>query len=271
MKALNLLGNRKVEVVTAPDPQPGPGEVRVKMRASGLCGSDLHLAERPLQPRAHELIIPGHEPAGVVEKLGENVKHLKIGDRVTINHYVGCGHCHHCFGGAMWWCQNDRKVIGGNPHGAHAEYVVAAARNCCVLPDDFSFEEGALIACATGTSYSALRKLHPSGNETLVVVGLGPVGLAGVGLGAAMGAQVTAIGRREDRLRLAKELGAHSVIDIDAQDALEAVKEILPDGADLLFETSGAKEAHGQNSQNARQRRGAPFWSVLATKNPRST
>ncbi len=245
MKAINLLGHRRVEVIDAPDPEPGVGQVRVKMRASGLCGSDLHQAAGDLTRPTDQLMIPGHEPCGTVEKLGENVSHLKIGDRVTINHYMGCGHCEHCLSGEMWWCKSGSRAIGGNPRGAHADLVVADAVNCLPLPDQFSFEDGALIACATGTSYSALHKLHPSGQETLAVIGLGPVGLAGVGLGVAMGSRVFAVGRRADRLRLARDLGAEQVIDVDAGDPVAALRQFVPDGVDLLLETAGTKEAHG--------------------------
>lgn len=245
MKAINTIGDKRVEIIEMPDPEPRANEVRVRMRASGLCGSDLHSVGAPPNPDPNRALnIPGHEPCGTIEKLGENVSHLKIGDRVTINHYMGCGHCEYCFSGETWWCDKARG-IGGNPVGAHCDLVVADAVNCLPLPDDFSFEEGALIACATGTSYSALHKLHPSGQETLIVIGLGPVGLAGVGLASAMGARVTAIGRREDRLRLASELGAEHVIDVDAQDPVEAIKKHLPRGADLLLETAGSTEAHG--------------------------
>jgi len=248
MKAINLLGNKKVEVIEVPDPEPGLGQVRVKMLASGLCGSDVHQARGELQRwRPEPLMIPGHEPCGEVEKLGEGVTHLRLGDRVTINHYMGCGHCPHCYSGEMWWCSDEerKRPIGGNSRGAHADFVVADAVNCLPLPDEFSFAEGALIACATGTSYSALQKLHPSGQETLVIIGLGPIGLAGVGLAHAMGSRIVAVGRREDRLRLASHLGADVVIDVDAQDAVEGVLRHLPNGADLLFETAGTKEAHG--------------------------
>ena len=245
MRAINLLGGRKVEVRDVPTPVPSPGQVRVKMRASGLCGSDLHQAGSEFKAKPGDLVIPGHEPCGTVETLGEGVTHLKIGDRVTINHYMGCGHCEHCYAGNFWWCKNGSRAIGGNPNGAHADFVVADAINCLPLPDTFSFEEGALIACATGTSYSALHKMHPSGNETVVVIGLGPVGLAGVGLARAMGARVVAVGRREDRLRLASEMGAERVIDIDRENPVDAVRAFMPDGADLLLETAGTKEAHG--------------------------
>ena len=247
MKAINLLGNKKVEVIEVPDPEPGLGQVRVKMRASGLCGSDLHQARGDFTNwRPEPLMIPGHEPCGEVEKLGEGVTHLKLGDRVTINHYMGCGHCPYCYSGEMWWCDDEvlKRPIGGNSRGALADYVVADAVNCLPLPDAFSFAEGALIACATGTSYSALHKLHPSGQETLIVIGLGPVGLAGVGLARAMGAKVIAIGRREDRLRLASQLGADVVIDVDAEDAVAGVLQHWPEGANLLLETAGTREAH---------------------------
>lgn len=252
MKAINLLGNRRVEVVEVPDPEPKPGQVRVKMRASGLCGSDLHQAGSDIAPHPGQWMIPGHEPCGIVETLGEGVSHLKIGDRVTINHYMGCGHCEHCYDGHFWWCKNGTRAIGGNPNGAHADFVVADAVNCLPLPETFSFEEGALIACATGTSYSALHKLHPSGNETIVVVGLGPVGLAGVGLACAMGARVIAVGRREDRLRLAAQMGAEKVVDIDRENPVDAVRAHLPDGVDLLLETAGTKEAQGYIPQMLR-------------------
>ena len=101
MKGLVFLGDRKAAIKDFPDPEPGFGEVLIRMKATGICGSDLHVYRRQ---EGREDRIPGHEPSGVIEAIGEGVERIKVGDRVCINHYLGCGHCVHCAAGYFQWC-----------------------------------------------------------------------------------------------------------------------------------------------------------------------
>jgi len=237
MKGLVFLGDRKATIKDFPDPEPGFGEVLVRMKATGICGSDLHVYRRQ---EGREDRIPGHEPSGVIEAIGEGVERIKVGDRVCINHYRGCGHCVHCAAGYFQWC-HQAKGYGGPIDGSHADFVLSDERNCVVMPESVSFTDGAFIACAGGTAYSAMQKLGASGNTTLAVFGLGPVGLSGVLMAKAMGGYVIGIDVIDERVNLAKQIGADVVINAQKEDALDVIRQVTgADGADLAFEASGS-------------------------------
>lgn len=244
MKGVVLLGDGELAVREFNDPKPGRGEVVVRVKAAGLCGSDIHMYH---WPRKHvegkPEIIAGHEPSGVIEELGAGVTTVKVGDRVSVYHYVGCGTCRQCLAGYRQWCR-EAKGLGGSVHGGDADFLVIKEENCYVLPDELSFIDGAFMACGAGTSYSALSKLRPNGTDSLAVLGLGPVGLAGVIMAKAMGAQVVAIGRRKIRLDLAREFGADYVLDADDPESVKVLRGLFPAGIDMVYETSGAPEAH---------------------------
>lgn len=227
-----------------PDPKPGPREVVVRLRASAICGSDIYayrasseqLAKRPK-------VIQGHEPSGIVEAVGPEVSSVKVGDRVTVYHYLGCGHCPDCAAGNLMWCQNTRG-LGGQAHGGHADLLLVDEVNALLLPEELTFIDGAAIACIGGTTYSALSKIAPSGKDTLAVFGLGPVGLTGVMFGKAFGARVIAVGRQSIRLNLARSFGADEIIDLDSTD--DPAKRIWNltggIGVDAAYETAGSRE-----------------------------
>ncbi|MBN1581224.1 MAG: zinc-binding dehydrogenase [Anaerolineae bacterium] len=246
MRGVVFPGDRRAEVRDFPDPTPGPDEVVVQMKASGLCGSDLHLYRQSAKQRAGNNTIPGHEPSGVVAALGENVTRVKVGDRVSVYHYLGCGHCKHCLAGNIMWCA-ERRGYGGPIHGADADYILTDERNCLPLPAELSFAHGALIACAAGTAYSSMRKLQPSGGDTVAIFGQGPVGLCGLLMVKGMGGRVIGVEPIRERRDLALALGADEVIDpTQVENIRDAIHELTHDeGADLAFETSGS--AAGQN------------------------
>jgi L-iditol 2-dehydrogenase len=247
MRGLLLPGDRRVQLCEFPDPAPSPGEVVIALRAAAVCGSDLHLYRTPTEERAPNAgVIPGHEPSGVVVAVGDEVHNVRDGDRVSIFHYRGCGHCRWCVGGQLQWCP-DRRGYGGPIHGSDADYLITDERNCLPLPDELSFEVGALLACNTATAYSAMRKLHPSGRETLVVFGLGPVGLNGVLVAKAMGARVVGLDLSATRRGLAAELGADVVLDPSQVEVPSEIARMTDgDGAELAFETSGNGRAQAQ-------------------------
>ena len=241
MKGVIFLGDRRSTVKDFPDPEPGFGEALVRMKATGICGSDLHvyrLNPDLVQERGNH--IPGHEPSGVVEAIGGGVNRIKVGDRVCINHYRSCGHCKHCAAGYFQWCPESRGY-GGPIDGSHADFILADERNCVVLPQSVSFTDGAFIACAGGTAYSAMCKLDVSGNTTLAVFGLGPVGLSGVLLAKAMGGYVIGVDVINERIELAEQIGADVAINAQKEEALDAIRDIAgADGCDLAFEASGS-------------------------------
>ena len=118
MKGVVFPGDRKTEVREFPKPEPGPGQVVVRMKVAGLCGSDLHLYQQTSAQRAGNDTIPGHEPGGVVESVGAGVDTVRVGDRVSVYHYLGCGHCKQCLAGYIQWCP-ERRGYGGPSHGGH--------------------------------------------------------------------------------------------------------------------------------------------------------
>jgi len=247
MRGVVVLGDRQAKVVEFPDPNPGEGEVVVAMRAAAVCGSDLHGYRASTAERAANAdTIPGHEPAGVVAAVGEGVRRVKVGDRVSIYHFRACGHCRRCRGGQMMWCA-ERRGYGGPIHGSDADYLLTDERNCLPLPDDLSFEVGALIACNTGTAFSSMKKLAPSAGDTLAVFGLGPVGLNGLLIAKAMGARVVGVDVSAYRRNLALELGAEIVLDPSSVNVPQELHRLTDGaGADLAFETSGNTKAQAQ-------------------------
>src|SRR3954454_808096 len=230
MKGVVFVGDRKLELREFPDPTPGPGEVVLEIKASGMCGSDLKFyraagggggAPLPLRgPPPGERgatgpLIAGPERCGVVAAVGPGVpeNQARVGMRVMQHHYRGCGVCPHCATGWMQLCvEGVKEVYGVTGNGAHARYMKAPARTLVPLPDELSFETGAAISCGTGTAWGALQRLGLQGDHTIAVFGQGPVGLSATQLAAAMGARVIALDTSPERLARAKEFGADVVI-----------------------------------------------------------
>src|SRR5213083_154389 len=236
MRGAVFLGNRKVELRSFPDPTPGPGEVVIEMKASGMCGSDLKFYRSPPGAAQAALglggsadpFIAGHEPCGVVvaRGLGVSEREAPIGQRVMDHHYAGCGVCQHCRVGWSQLCREGIVVYGVTANGGHAEYLKVPVRTLVPLPDELSFAEGAAVACGTGTAFGALRRMQLAGGQTLAVFGQGPVGLSATVLGVAMGARVIAVETSPERMKLAEEFGADAVIDASREDAVTAIKEL---------------------------------------------
>jgi threonine dehydrogenase-like Zn-dependent dehydrogenase len=254
MRGAVFLGDRKVELRTFPDPAPGPGEVVIEMKASGMCGSDLKFYRSP--PGAAqaalglggnaEPFIAGHEPCGVVVARGPGVseREASIGQRIMDHHYAGCGVCHHCRVGWSQLCRAGITVYGVTAHGGHAEYLKVPVRTIVELPEELSFAEGAAVACGTGTAYGALRRMHLAGGDTLAVFGQGPVGISATLLGTAMGVRVIAVETGAERLKLAKEFGADAAIDASRDDPVKMILELTKGkGADLALDCTGIAAA----------------------------
>src|SRR5689334_3296810 len=203
MQGVVFLGDRRLELRQFPDPTPGPRDVVIEIKASGMCGSDLHVYRASFKPgdaqsgfkRGTEPVIAGHEPCGVVVAVGSGVapQEAKIGQRVMDHHYSGCGNCKHCRGGWTQMCLEGALVFGASANGAHARYMLAPVSTLVPLPDQLSFETGAAISCGTGTAYGALKRLNLQGGESIAIFGQGPVGLSATQLAIAMGARVIAL------------------------------------------------------------------------------
>jgi threonine dehydrogenase-like Zn-dependent dehydrogenase len=257
MKGVVFTGNREVEILEFPDPEPGPGEVVLEIKASGMCGSDLKFYRA--QGGAASLgfstrdgpVIAGHEPCGVVVAIGAGVpeNQARIGLRAMQHHYRGCGVCAHCSSGWMQLCvEGVAEVYGVTGHGAHARYMKCPARTLVPLPDELSFETGAAISCGTGTAWGALQRLGLQGNHTIAIFGQGPVGLSATQLATEMGARVIALDTSAERLARAQDFGAHEVINPKTtENVVQAIKDLTHGrGAHLSLDASSSPAARAQ-------------------------
>jgi threonine dehydrogenase-like Zn-dependent dehydrogenase len=251
MRGVMFTGNRTVEMREFPDPHAGPGEAVLKVRASGLCGTDLHRYRGPDPVDA----ITGHEPCGVIAELGAGAAPgLAVGDRVICHHYAGCGVCEMCTMGNEQLCPHGKVTYGGvEAHGANADYILVPSRTLVHLPDELSFEVGAAISCGTGTACNGLMKLNVSGRDMVAIFGQGPVGLSGTMTAKAMGARVIGVDIVPERLELARQYGADHVINSRETDPVQAIRELTGGlGASAALETSGNPEARSQLLQALR-------------------
>jgi threonine dehydrogenase-like Zn-dependent dehydrogenase len=263
MKGVVFQGDRKLEILDFPDPTPGPGEVVLEIKASGMCGSDLKFyravggAASLGLGKVEGPLIAGHEPCGVVAAVGPGVseKQAKVGMRVMQHHYRGCGVCEHCNTGWMQLCvEGVAEVYGVTGHGAHAKYMKCPARTLVPLPDELSFAAGASISCGTGTAWGALQRLGLQGHHTIAIFGQGPVGLAGTLLAGKMGARVIALDTSEERLARAKELGADVLINPKTnENVVQAIRDLTRGrGAHLSLDASSSPTARVQAVQCVR-------------------
>jgi threonine dehydrogenase-like Zn-dependent dehydrogenase len=229
MTGIVLPGNRQFDTRTVPVPEPGHGQVLVRMKASSLCGSDLRAIYRPIDqgsgPEAYKGVIAGHEPCGIIEEVGPGVRHFRRGDRVIIYHIAGCGLCHDCRGGWMISCSSpERAAYGWQRDGGHADFLLAEERTLIALPDELTYLDGAMVACGMGTAYAACCRLDISGRDVVLVTGLGPVGIGVALLCLAMGARVIGVEAIPERRELAQRLGITDVLSpSDGEDILPAL------------------------------------------------
>ena len=258
MKGIVFKGNREIELMEFPDPTPGPGEVVLEIKASGMCGSDLKFyraaggaSSLGLGSSHSGPLIAGHEPCGVVVAIGPDVspKQAQIGQRVMQHHYRGCGACDHCSTGWMQLCiEGVAEVYGATGHGAHAKYMKCPARTLVPLPDALSFSAGAAISCGTGTAWGDLQRLSLTGEQTIAVFGQGPVGLSATLLASQMGARVIALDVSDERLSRAKAFGAHDLINpLQTPDVVSAIRDLTHGrGAHASLDASSSPEARAQ-------------------------
>ncbi len=250
MKALVLREYRKLEVTDFPEPEVGAGEVRIAVRACGICGSDIHGYDGSTGRRIPPLVM-GHEAAGVVVETGPGVETLGVGDRVTFDSTVWCGECAYCREGAINLCDR-RQVLGVScgdyrRHGAFAEYVVVPERIVYRLPDGLPFHHAALIE-AVSVAVHAVERTPVRLGDTAVLVGSGMIGLLVLqALKLAGAATVIAIDRDEAKLGLARELGATDVIRASTPEEVGAAVGELTGGrgADLAVEAVGIEATVG--------------------------
>jgi len=222
----------------------------VRVRGCGVCGTDLHHLAGTARV-AHLPITLGHEVAGVIEEVGKAVSggwlglpEFKRGDRVTVHNVIYCGECRPCRRGKYNFCTH-QSMIGRDVDGGLAEYMKVPARNLVTLPANITFPEGAILGCAVVTAYHALRIAHIKVSDSVVVWGVGGVGLSLVQLARQVSGAypIIAIGKNEEPLLLARELGADVVVDVRRDDPVEAIRNATSgEGADVVFDTVGITE-----------------------------
>jgi L-iditol 2-dehydrogenase len=257
MRGVVFTGDRKIEIGTFDEPEAGPGEVVIAVKASGICGSDLKFYRLGMKEALASFgtgpgdlegdirIIAGHEPCGIVAEVGPGVdSSIAVGDRVMVFHYTGCGLCRECRAGWTQLCERGTGLIGSTVDGGHADYMVAPAVAVLPLPDELSFSAGAAVACGTGTAYGALQRLELTAADTIAIFGLGPVGQAAVQLATAMGAPVIGVDISSERVVLASQFGATHAIDSSTTEPVEAIRELTGGrGVTRALDVSGAPSA----------------------------
>ena len=230
----------RVEDVSVPE--AGPGEVRVAVKAAGLCGTDLHVAHGKL-PVAGLPVIMGHEGAGIIETLGEGVSDFAVGDRVLLLPSETCGTCTACKRGHLGLCPK-AQIFGMVRDGTFAEKVVAPMGCAMPLPDAVPFEHGAILADAVATAYHAVAtRAEIKGGERIAVIGCGGVGYHAILLARLLGAKtIVAVDASEGALRRAESAGADVMLDARAEDTRKAIRRAAGgDGPDVVIEYVGKK------------------------------
>ena len=261
MKAWVLGNPDELKLIDKPVPQPGAAEVLVRIDAIAVCATDLEIIHSG--PPAlieggqpfNKNFTPGHEYMGTVVKLGPGVDEFDVGDRITVEIHAGCGRCERCREGMYTACTNygmnygDRnkghRANGFTTDGGFAQFAVNNINTMVHVPDDMSDEEATLVVTAGTAMYGLDVMGGLVAGQTVVVMGPGPIGLMGVGVAKALGAQpVILTGTRDNRLAIGKELGADHVINVRNEDGVEAVKRITRGkGAHYVLECSGAPNA----------------------------
>jgi L-iditol 2-dehydrogenase len=246
MKALLLKQYMNLEMAEMPLPDIGPDDVLVRVRACGICGSDVHGLDGKTGRRIPPIVM-GHEASGEVAGAGANVREFREGDRVTFDSTIYCGRCYYCSHGHWNLCDN-REVLGVSPgeyrrHGAFAEFVSVPSRIVYKLPDGFPFEHAALIE-AVSVAVHAVRITPVQLGDTAVVVGSGMIGLLAIqALRSAGCTRAIAVDVDDIKLKLAQQLGAAHVFNSRTTDAPEAIRGLTGGrGADIAIECVGATD-----------------------------
>ena len=242
MRVVNVLGDERVEVIDAPEPTADGDHVVVKVMASAICGTERHTYEAGMAEtaRAAGVFNGGHEATGVVWK-ATAASRLKEGDRVNLfSTACHCGRCRHCAAGRWVLCQGEAPAPG---FGYHAQYVRRRQDFCLPLGNEIGFETGALFGDVLGTAYRAIKRLDLAAGETMLVMGVGPIGLAATMICRFMGVAVVAADRNDRRLEIAADCGAGATINTEREDVAARVLEIVGgEGVDAAIDCAGAQD-----------------------------
>ena len=235
--------NEKWRIQEVPTPNPGPNQVLIRIRASGICFTDVHQTKGEL-PGPFPRVL-GHEPVGEIAAVGAGVRARRVGDRVGVAWVMStCGRCEWCLRGRENFCP-ELVGTGGQTNGGHAEFLLAEADATFLLPDGISFEQAAPIFCAGYTVYSGLRIAQPQPHERVAVVGIGGLGHLAVQYAKAAGFPTIAISRSPDKDKFVRELGADEIVR-GGKGLLDA------GGADVILGTSNSNDAMTDSVQGLR-------------------
>jgi len=229
------------EMVEREIPEPGAGEIRIKVQACGICHSD-SLTKEGLMPGIQYPRVPGHEVVGMVDAVGAGVAGWKAGERAGVGWNGGyCGFCDCCRRGEFFACQTATHITGVTRDGGYADYLVARSEAVARVPDGLSAEDAAPLMCAGVTTYNCLRHTEAKPGDVVAVLGLGGLGHLGVQYAAKMGFKTVAIARGQDKGTLAAKLGASQYIDSTSQDPSAELQKL--GGAKVVLATVTAGDA----------------------------
>jgi len=222
------------ELVQREFPEPGPGHVRIRVQACGVCHSD-SITKYGLFPGIAYPRVPGHEVAGVIDAVGADVPVFKAGQRVGLGWHGGhCNYCTPCRRGDFILCEN-QQISGISYDGGYADYVIAPANALALIPDDLSDVDAAPLMCAGVTTYNSLRHSGARPGDVVAILGIGGLGHLGVQFAAKSGFHTVAVARGQEKSPLAKELGAHHYIDSTTQDFAAELQKL--GGAAVILST----------------------------------
>ena len=250
MKAVQLVEiGQPLELREVPVPEIGDRDVLVRIKAAGICHSDVHYraGASPVGALPQTL---GHEVAGVIEKVGAQVTSVAPGDRVCLHYLITCGDCYYCTLGSEQFCV-EGSMIGKYRDGGYAEYIAVPARSAVQLPEEIPFEQGAVMMCSSSTSFHALRKGRLDAGETVAVFGVGGLGMSAIQLADAMGAlDVYAVDINEERLAMTEEFGAIPVNASQVDPVAEIRRLTEGKGVDVALELIGLPRTMRQAVQS---------------------
>ena len=245
---------RPLAIEDVPVPQPGPGEVLVKVKACGVCHTDLHAASGDWPVKPAPPFIPGHEAAGIVAALGPGVANLKVGDAVGVAWlHDACLACEYCETGWETLCEHQHNT-GYSVNGGFAEYIIASAAFAARLPTDVDFAAIAPILCAGVTTYKGLKEIEAHPGEWVVISGVGGLGHVAIQYARAMGLKVAAIDIAADKLELARTAGADLAVNALAPDAVDQVLAATGGGAHGVLVTAVSTAAFAQALKMVRRK-----------------
>jgi len=237
-----------------PIPSPGPGEVLVKIVATGVCHTDLHAADGDWPVKPTVPFVPGHEGAGLIAALGAGVTHLKEGDAVGIAWlHDACGGCEHCITGWETLCESQHNS-GYTVNGTFAEYAIGSAAYVARLPQNPDFASLAPILCAGVTTYKGIKETEARPGEWIAILGIGGLGHVAIQYAKAMGLHVIALDVTDEKLALAKSIGADVALNAAAPDAVAKVVKVTGGGAQGVLVTAVSPPAFAQALQMTRRR-----------------